>query len=90
MGDALRLLAALPTGWTALPGLGLTPADLLQAALGVMLLLRLKDWPAPLPAGGAAQRRGLAAGFFLTAAAALAWLSLLAAGAGNAFIYFQF
>ena len=90
VGDALRLLAALPAGWTALPGLGLTPADLLQVALGTALLLRLKDWPAPLPAGGAAQRRGLAAGFFLTAAAALAWLSLLAAGAGNAFIYFQF
>ena len=42
------------------------------------------------PAAPVHPRRMAVAGFFLTGAAALAWLSLLAAGAGNAFIYFQF
>lgn len=86
VGQALQLIAALPTGWLTPPDLGLTWPDLLQLALGVLLLIRLRRWPAPVEH----PRRAAAAGFFLTAAAALAWLSLLAAGAGNAFIYFQF
>ena len=60
--------------------------DLLQVTLGVVLLVRLRDWPAPVTQ----PRRAAAAGFFLTAGISLAWLSLLAAGAGNVFIYFQF
>ena len=86
VGQALQLIAALPTGWLTPPDLGLTWPDLLQLALGVLLLVRLRRWPAPVTH----PRRAAVAGFFLTAAAALAWLSLLAAGAGNAFIYFQF
>lgn len=86
VADALALAAALPTGWGALPDLGLALPDLLQIALGAALLIRLRGWPAPVTQ----PRRAAAAGFFLTAGIALAWLSLLAAGAGNAFIYFQF
>lgn len=86
VGQALQLIAALPSGWLTPPDLGLTWPDLLQLALGVVLLVRLRNWPA----APVHPRRMAAAGFFLTGAAALAWLSLLAAGAGNAFIYFQF
>ena len=86
VGDALALAVALPTGWGTLPDLGLALPDLLQVTLGVVLLVRLRDWPAPVTQ----PRRAAAAGFFLTAGISLAWLSLLAAGAGNVFIYFQF
>ena len=86
VADALTLISALPTGWASLPRLGMTGADLAQLVLGVLLLVRLQSWPVPIRN----ERRAAGTVFFLTACAALAWLSLLAKGAGNAFIYFQF
>lgn len=86
VADAFTLISALPSGWNSLPRLGMKAADLAQLVLGVLLLVRLQYWPAPVRQ----ERRAAGTVFCLTACAALAWLSLLAEGAGNAFIYFQF
>lgn len=86
VADAFTLISALPSGWNSLPRLGMKAADLAQLVLGVLLLVRLQCWPAPVRQ----ERRAAGTVFCLTACAALAWLSLLAEGAGNAFIYFQF
>ena len=86
VADAFTLISALPSGWNSLPRLGMEAADLAQLVLGVLLLVRLQCWPAPVRQ----ERRAAGTVFCLTACAALAWLSLLAEGAGNAFIYFQF
>ena len=53
VGQALQLIAALPSGWLTPPDLGLTWPDLLQLALGVVLLVRLRTGPPPpsIPAG---------------------------------------
>jgi len=86
MADALALLAALPHGWGNGLELGLSRLDWAQLGLGLAVLWQLDRLPV--------QRAGVQAAaltlFSLTAAAALAWLSLLSFGTPSAFIYFQF
>lgn len=86
LGDALRLLAALPTGWNAPVLPGFTLWDAAQLGLGLAVLRRMDPWPRPF-AWDAATRN---TAFFLLSAIGWGWLSLLAQGADSAFLYFQF
>lgn len=83
LSDAAELISRLPVGWGALP----VPAgDAVRAALcigALWVMERCSDMKR------SPERWALAA-FFAVTAIMLAWLSRLAAGGDNAFIYFQF